>query len=163
MRVPGVREVRNELAVVLPTPDQRNDWELRRTAERVLRADVLVPRGAVRATAAGGSVELVGEVSHDAERRAAGEAVQRLVGVKGVTNVITVRPATPPEGLHARVEAALARSAGLRGTHIKVDTQGSTVLLLGRVRSLAERADAERVAWDVRGVSAVRNELLVDR
>ena len=162
-RVRGVQAVRNQLAVVPPASDQRSDWDIAQAAGAVLESDVLVPRARVRATVADGWVRLVGSVRRDAERRAAEEAVQRLVGVKGVTNEITVERTAPPADLRAHVEAALGHSAGLHGDRIKVETRDGAVVLRGRVRCLAEREEAVRAAWGVPGVTGVRDELQVER
>ena len=106
-RVRGVQAVRNHLAVVPPACDQRSDREIAKAAGQALDWNVLVPRGAVRATVGGGWVHLVGEVSLDAERRAAVAAVARLLGVKGVADEITVRPTPAPLDLKASLATAL--------------------------------------------------------
>ena len=162
-RVRGVQMVRDELAVVPPVSEQRTDWEITLAAMQVLESHVLVPRDQVRATVAGGWVQLAGEVGRGAERRAAEQAVQCLVGVKGVTNLITVKLAAPPEGLRARVTAALARTAGLRGHRIDIAIEDGDVVLQGRVPSVAERERVEQAAWDVPAVTSVRNQLRVSR
>jgi osmotically-inducible protein OsmY len=162
-RVRGVQAVQNELAVVAPASDRRSDTEIARAAAAVLESDVLVPRARVWATVADGRVRLEGSVRRDAERREAEEAVQRLVGVKGVTNVMTVEPTAPPEDLKRHVEEALAHSTGLQRDHIKVEARDGGVVLHGRVRCLAERHEAERAAWGVPGVTDVRDELQVER
>jgi osmotically-inducible protein OsmY len=162
-RVRGVQMVRDELAVVPPVSEQRTDWEITLAAMQVLESHVLVPRDQVRATVAGGWVQLAGEVGRGAERRAAEQAVQCLVGVKGVTNLITVKLAAPPEGLRARVTAALARTAALRGHRIDIAIEDGDVVLQGRVPSVAERERVEQAAWDVPAVTSVRNQLRVSR
>jgi osmotically-inducible protein OsmY len=162
-RVRGVQMVRAELAVMPPASEQRSDWEITLAAMQVLESHVLVPRDQVQATVAGGWVQLAGELSRGAERCAAEQAVQYLVGVKGVTNLITVKVAAPPEGLRARVTAALARTAVLRGHQIDVAIEDGTVVLAGQVPSVAEREQVEQAAWDVPAVTGVRNQLRVSR
>jgi osmotically-inducible protein OsmY len=161
-RVRGVQMVRNYLGVIPPASDQRGDREVARTADLVLKSDVLVPRNAVRTTVVGGWVRLEGEVHWDAERRAAAAAVERLVGVKGMANEITIKPAAPPGDLKGRLAAALRRCAGLRGDHIAVETGDGAVRLSGRVRCLAERDEAEKAVWALPGVTSVRDELRVE-
>ena len=162
-RVPGVQMVRDELAVLPPASQQRTDLEITRAAMQVLESHVLVPRDQVQAMVSGGWVQLAGEVSRGAERRAAEQAVQCLVGVIGVQNLITVRVAAPPEGLGARVTAALARTAGLRGHRIHVGVEDGDVVLQGKVPCVAARERVEQVAWDVPTVTRVRNQLRVSR
>jgi osmotically-inducible protein OsmY len=160
-RVPKVQLVRDELAVIPPASDQRTDWEITLAAMQVLESHVLVPRDQVQATVAGGWIQLAGEVGRGAERRAAEQAVQCLVGVRGVSNLITVKLAAPPEGLRARVTAALARTAALRGHRIDVAIEDGHVVLEGKVPSVAERERVEQAAWDVPAVTRVRNQLRV--
>ena len=162
-RVRGVQMVRDELEVIPPASEQRTDWEITLAAMQVLESHVLVPRDRVQATVAGGWVALAGEVSRGAERRAAEQAVQCLVGVKGVNNRITVQLAAAPEGLRARVTAALARTAGLPGHRIDVAIEDGEVVLQGRVPCVAERERVEQAAWDVPSVTSVRNQLRVSR
>jgi osmotically-inducible protein OsmY len=162
-RVRGVQMVRDELAVMPPASEQRTDWEIALAAMQVLESHVLVPREQVHATVAGGWIQLEGEVGRGAERRAAEQAVQCLVGVKGVNNLITVKLTAPPEGLRARVTAALARTAGVRGHRIDVAIENGDVVLQGRVPNVAARDRVEQAAWDVPAVTSVRNQLRVSR
>jgi osmotically-inducible protein OsmY len=161
-RVRGVQMVRDELAVMPPASQQRTDWEITLAAMQVLESHVLVPRDQVQATVAGGWVRLAGEVGRGAERRAAGQAVQCLVGVKGVSNLITIKVAAPPAGLRARVTAALT-TAGLHRHRIDVAIEDGDVVLQGRVPCVAERERVEQAAWDVPAVTSVRNQLRVSR
>lgn len=162
-RVRGVQMVRDELEVVPVASEERTDWEITLAAMQVLESHVLVPREQVQVSVAGGWVQLSGEVGRGAERRAAEQAVQCLVGVKGVSNLVTVKQAAPPEGLRARVTAALARTAGLPGHRVDVAIQDGDVVLQGKVPSVAERERVEQTAWDVPTVTSVRNQLRVSR
>ncbi|HUL02326.1 MAG TPA: BON domain-containing protein [Gemmatimonadales bacterium] len=162
-RVHGVRAVRNQIAVVLPQSEQRSDRQLARTVGWAIESDTRVPRGRIDATVTCGWVELAGEVAWPHERRAVEETVQRLVGVKGVTNLITIKPPTVPQDLRPRVQQALGRIPSLHGDHIRVDVTDTTVVLHGKVRSLSERDEAVDAAWATAGVTAVRDELEVSR
>ena len=163
-RVRGVHVVRDMVEVVPPASAQRTDWEITLAAMQVLESHVLVPRDRVQAAVVGGCVELTGEVSRGAERRAAEQAVQHLVGVKGVSNLITVTlAALPGDRLRARVRAAVARSAAQRGHHINVAVENGDVVLQGKVLSVAEREQVEQAAWDVPAVTSVRNQLRISR
>jgi osmotically-inducible protein OsmY len=42
-----------------------------------------------------------------------------------------------------------------------VDAKDSTIILRGRVRTWAEREEAERAAWGAPGVHAVKDELII--
>ena len=161
-RVRGVQEVRNDLAVALPNGQERSDRALTRAALRALDSDVLVPHGAVHATATNGVVRLEGVVSKDTERRAAEDVTACLVGVKQILNLIAVRAGPVAANVKARVESALDRAAELRGDRISVEVQDEAIALHGRVRSLAERDEARRAAWTAPGVTLVRDDLRIE-
>lgn len=161
-RVRSIREVRDQLAVALPESQQRSDRQLARTVAWAIESDARVPRGRIEATVTCGWVELAGEVARHDERQAVEESVQRLVGVKGITNLITVKPAAAQDP-RPRVDTALRRSPILHGDHIKVEVAGDMIVLRGRVRSLSERDEAIEAAWGAPGVAGVRDELEVSR
>ena len=48
------------------------------------------------------------------------------------------------------------------GQEVQVDARDSTVILSGAVRSRTVKATAEQLAWKVKGVGAVENQLIVD-
>ena len=162
-RVRGVRDVQNDIAVVLPPPQRRSDVDLVEAASCVIESDVLVPLDKIDVAIASGWATLTGTVDRYADRLAAEDAIQRLVGVTGVTNQIIVRLTTAPSDARARVKEALERRPALRGDRIKVDVRGGYARLRGRVRSLAERDEAVAAAASTPGVAQVLESLSVGR
>jgi osmotically-inducible protein OsmY len=160
-RVRGVRKVHNQVAVELQPAHQRTDEELVQAVTCVSGTDVLVPHGKVVVGIASGWLTLTGVVDHYAERQAAEEAVLRLVGVKGVTNLIRVEPTYSPTDPKARVIEALQRRKLLRRDRIKVEVRGGAAMLRGRVRTLAERDEAVAAAAGTPGVARVRDDLRI--
>lgn len=161
-RIRGVRAVANDIEVRLPVDAQRPDPDIAAAAVRALQWDTFMPADQIQVTVSNGWVTLRGEVEWEYERRAAEHAVRRLTGVRGVTNLITVRPKRPtPEQLRRQIEEALVRSAETDAENINVAVDGDTVILTGRVRSWVERQEAERVAWSAPGVAAVDNRIVV--
>jgi osmotically-inducible protein OsmY len=67
------------------------------------------------------------------ERVAADYAVRGLVGVKGVTNLISVKPPqTSPKDIKHRIEQAFERAADLDAEMISVEAKDGKVILRGR-------------------------------
>jgi osmotically-inducible protein OsmY len=159
--VHGVREVVNTLVV---TPEERNvktNGALLTAVENALVSDSLVPLGAIEAAVSDGWVTLTGAVDAQFERSAAQVAVERLDGVKGVNNFIQLRPRATPADVKAQIAAAFKRSAVVDASRVDVDVRDGSVFLTGTVRSLAEREEAERAAWNAPGVRVVDNRLQV--
>jgi osmotically-inducible protein OsmY len=85
--------------------------------------------------------------------------VRRLSGVKGVTNLISVKPRTTATELKKKIEDALVRNAQVDADNIRVDVIGNKAILKGKVRAWAERQEAERVAWSAPGIMSVDNQI----
>jgi osmotically-inducible protein OsmY len=161
LRVRGVRGVANEIEVRLPTTDQPTDSEIAEAATRAISLDSVVPEDAIQVTVSHGWVTLRGEVEWQYQRREAERVVRNLRGVKGVSNLVTLRQRTgpSPDELRKKIEDALVRTAETDAENITVTTEGSKVILSGTVRSWAERREAERVAWLAPGVREVENRI----
>jgi osmotically-inducible protein OsmY len=87
--------------------------------------------------------------------------VHSLAGVKGVTNLIVVKPRLSLRDLKQKIEEALVRSAQVDARNIAVEVNNGRVALKGTVKSWAEKAEAERQAWSAPGVIAVDNQITV--
>jgi osmotically-inducible protein OsmY len=161
MRVAGVRAVVNELEVHLPGSSERTDEDIARAAVNSLNWSISVPTDRIKVSVSKGWVTLEGEVSWQFQKTAAENAIKNLIGVRGISNLITVKPQVSKGEVKAAIEAALKRSAEVDANHITVETQGDKVILRGTVRSWMERQEAERAAWSAPGVRSVENRIMI--
>lgn len=162
-RVKGVRGVAQELQVELPHKFEQSDGDLARSAANLLDWDLFVPKDRVKIRAERGCLTLDGTVDTVFERDAAEAAVRNLIGVRAITNLITVSPSeASPVAIRADIEAALERNARVDAEQIGIETEGHTVTLRGTVRSFDERREAERAAWAAPGTRRVDNQLTVE-
>ena len=160
-RVAGVTAVANDITV--RTVDERTDADIAAAAVTALRWDAGLPTDSIHVTVDKGWVTIKGEVEWQFQRQEAEAANNplRFRGVKGVSNLITVKPAVSPTGLKKKIEDALVRSAEVDANNISVEVQGSKAILKGRVRSWAERQEAERAAWLAPGITSIENQITI--
>jgi osmotically-inducible protein OsmY len=161
-RVHGVKAVVNEIEVRLPISAERTDVDIAAAATRALEWHAL-SLDKIDVTVSKGWITLRGEVEWNFQKEAAERAVRSLSGVRGVTNLIVVKPQARPtaEQIKKRIEAALMRNAETTAEKIHVDVEGDKVILRGEVHSYADKQEAERAAWSAPGVASVDNRLVI--
>ena len=120
-----------------------------------------IPSENIKAVVRDGWLTLEGEVDWKFQSERAERAVRRILGLKGVTNLIKIKPRAAPSEVKERIEEALKRTAEVDAQKITVEVSGSEVTLRGSVRSWLERQEAERAAWRAPGVTQVNNRITV--
>lgn len=161
-KIAGVRAVAEEIQVRISPAYKKTDAEIAEAVLFALKWNSHIPDGDIKVMVQEGVVTLEGEVEWDFQRIAARNAIKNLAGVRWINNNIMIRPLLEPNDIKQKITAAFMRSATIDAEKIAIETQGSTIILKGKVRSIAEREDAENAAWSAPGVTSVENELVVE-
>jgi len=161
-RVSGVTALVSELDVHLPSSLERTDEDIAQAAVNGINWSPSIPADSVKVEVSRGWVRLDGAVNWQYQRDAAEDVVRHLAGVRGVSNLISLKSSVSQAVIRSDIEAALKRRAQVDADQIDVAVAGHDVTLSGTVRTYAERKEAERAAWAAPGVYSVDNRLSVD-
>lgn len=162
-RVQGVRVVASDIEVKIPSSLKPTDTEIAEAIRNALRWNNLVDEGKITLKVDNGWVTMEGEVEWSYQRLSAEGSIEDLLGVKGVTNLIQIKKKLiDTHDIKSKIAAAFHRSATVDSSAIKLEAQGTRLILTGTVKSHAEKMEAERIAWSSPGVLTVDNHIDID-
>jgi osmotically-inducible protein OsmY len=156
-RVAGVKALAIELDVTLPGISNRTDADIARTVENVLQWTTYLPKDSVKVMVENGWITLSGQVDWEYQRMAAVDAVRYLMGVRGVSDDVAIKPKLSSSSVKADIEDALKRRAIVDAGNITVEVHGENVTLTGKVKNWSERDLATHSAWCTPGVKNVKD------
>lgn len=159
-RVKGVHAIAENIEVHCSYEKQTADDQIARRARDILQWDVMVPPNAVDVLVHDGWVTLNGTVNWYFEKAAAEDDIRKLSGVRGIANMIAIKPHIDSADVESRIESALRRHAQIDANAIRVSVEnGNEVVLAGTVDSWSERRAVEDAAWSAPGVASVEDRL----
>ena len=151
---------------MVPQHTRHADGDITNVVQASLQANETVKATQVEVQTREGVVFLTGVVDTENSRREAGRVAWRTEGVTGVQNALTVGERTVGSWMDdvmisSKVKSKLFANGDIKSGDIDVSSSQGVVTLIGRVSSSAIKVDAEKIARDTQGVSAVENELAV--
>ncbi len=160
-RVNGVRAIAEDIDVKYGISYKKTDKEIAKAAAKALEWDASVPDEDIKVKVEDGWIILSGEVTWDYQKKAAKKAVGNLLGVKKVSNNITLKKSIKTFEVKDRIKKAFERMADIDAEGVEIETSGHTVTLKGKVSSLQEKENAEEAAYKAPDVYDVVNKLKV--
>ncbi|TKT86532.1 BON domain-containing protein [Dyadobacter frigoris] len=162
-KVSGVKVVVEQIEIkTYSNLYDRDDNDLANEVLNAYKWNWEIPNDKVKVKVENGWITLEGELSWNYQREAAKRLIKNLIGIKGVTNLITIKSETHDEIEKMGIESALTRNWSIREQDIHVKVDGTKVTLTGNVESWYQKEEAGRIAWNAPGVVTVDNELLVE-
>lgn len=161
-RVLGVKAVAEDIVVKYVEGLAKNDAEIAEAILSALKWHSAINEEKIKIKVEDGIVTLDGEVDWEFQRSSAVMQIESITGVKRIINNITLKQGIIPKELKQKINSAFHRSATLDSDKINVEVIGNKAILTGKVRSWAEKNDAENAVWAAQGVSKVENNLEID-
>ncbi|MEO5943260.1 MAG: BON domain-containing protein [Ferruginibacter sp.] len=160
--VPGVKAVAEEIEVkFFDSMYIKNDTEIAGEVMNAWKWNWEIPHNKVKVKVENGWVTLEGEVEWNYEKDAAQKSIEKLIGVKGVSNHIMLLYESKNDVEKTAVEDALALNWSLKNKNIEVNVSQNKVTLSGTVESIYQKEEAGRIAWATPGIWSLDNELIV--
>lgn len=161
-KVSGVKVIASEIAVKIAGFGKRTDTEIAEAVKNALTWNSAVFDEDIDVKVENGWVYLTGQVEWVFQKEAAQRSVEWLSGVTGVMNNIELKARQiNTDEIKVKIAAAFHRSATIDASSIRVETEGHKVVLRGKVRSWAEKREAERIALSSPQVMSVENRIEV--
>jgi osmotically-inducible protein OsmY len=160
--VSGVKAVVEKIEVRYPSALTKTDDQIAADVLKSLQNYWNVPDERIKVKVEHGWVTLTGDVTWNYQKDAARRAIENIPGVKGVSNNILIRSQYVNALEKSVIEKALRRHWSINADDIHVAVNENRVTLTGKVNSLFQKEEAEKIAWKTPGVVFVDNNLVID-
>lgn len=170
--LPGVQSVENKLEVKGERPAENSDAWIQMKVTTALLFHKNVSGTGTEVDVKDGVVTLRGEADDKAQKQLTGEYAKDIVGVKDVKNEMTVAKAPKAKqtmgekiddaSITTQVKYALLTHTSTHVMSTKVETQDGVVTLYGKATSGAEKDLVSKLVSDIKGVTDVKNKMVVD-
>jgi len=161
-KVSGVKAVAEEIVVKVPGGKTYTDVDIATAVLSALKWNSTIDESRIDVQVEDGEVTLTGVAEWNFQKVSAQKAVENLVGISNIVNNIRVQNKIIAQDVKQRISEAFERNAAIDSNKLSVQVAGDKVILIGTVRSFAEKMDAEKTAWASPGVMDVDNQLVVD-
>lgn len=122
-----------------------------------------VPAENIKVSTNEGVVRLTGSTTNLLAKREATTLTQNIHGVLSVINNVKVASDRPDDAIETDVNQALSTDPATEALEISISVQNGLVRLKGVVDSWQEKQLAETIAAGVKGVTGIKNTILVQR
>ncbi|KAA9040610.1 BON domain-containing protein [Ginsengibacter hankyongi] len=161
-KISGVKAIAEDIQIGVSPAYNKTDAEIAEAVLNALKWHTAVQEEKIKVKVEDGYVRLEGEVEWNFQRKNAAAAIENLAGVRSVINLITVKPKITASDIQDKINEALKRSATIDAGKITAEVIGSKAILRGKVRSFAEKEDAENAAWFAPGITAVESKIEIE-
>lgn len=157
----NVRTIANEIEVNFSTNYHKTDVEIAKEVTNALKNNVFIASKNIQSVIKHGIVTLTGNVAWHYQKKEAFDSINRLFGIKSITNNIKIKPLITIDSskVKSQITKEFERHARIDAEKIEIIVEGNNITLTGKVRNFDEIDEAEHAAWAVTGVENVNNKL----